>query len=116
LIVRYTNTFISGNFSVKCLTYCGTESSARTLAINKIAPKTYTFTGNGFWTDAVNWMNGSIPPSTLPFSDEIIIAHEEGEEKKSILNRAQTISRGAKLTIQPGKNLTIQGNLLQLKY
>jgi hypothetical protein len=114
LVVRYTNSFTSGDISVKNLTYCGTESGARTLTINKIAPKTYTFTGNGLWNDPANWSNATIPPSTLPFSDEIIIAH--AEDGSCILNVPQIIARGAKLTVQQNKNLTIQGNFLQLKF
>lgn len=72
-------------------------------------PTIYTFIGNGLWTLASNWSNNLIPPDNLPAGQQIIINPQlDGE---CILNRAQTISPGATLTVQPGKLFTIQGNL-----
>ncbi|MFT3678699.1 MAG: M12 family metallo-peptidase [Ferruginibacter sp.] len=69
----------------------------------------YTFTGNGNWNVASNWVNNSIPPATLPSGSEIIINHAAGGQ--CLLNVTQTISAGAKLTVQTGKNLVVPGVL-----
>jgi hypothetical protein len=67
----------------------------------------YTFTGNGNWTDAANWQNGIVPPTTLPGGAEIVIAGT-GE---CVLNVNQTIAAGAKITIAEGKKIRIPLNL-----
>ncbi len=73
---------------------------------------TFTFIGNGNWTDAANWTNNVKPPSTLLAGSEIIINHTANGS--CILDTAQTILAGAKLTINPGKNVTVPG-LLEIK-
>ncbi len=73
-------------------------------------PIQYIFTGSGNWTDAANWQNNLIPPSPLPLGSEIIIAATGNNT--CILNTPQTIPTGAALTVQSGKILLIQGNLM----
>lgn len=69
---------------------------------------TYTFTGNGNWDVASNWLNNQVPPN--PFtSGNIVIDHAAGG--KCTLNINQTISQATNLTVKTGKNLVIQGNL-----
>ncbi len=74
-----------------------------------ISLTTYTFTGNGNWDVAANWLNNIIPPSALPASSAIIIDNIIGGQ--CILNVSQTISAGASLTVMTGKNLVVPGIL-----
>jgi hypothetical protein len=69
----------------------------------------FTFTGDGNWSDAFNWINNAVPPSILPEKSEIII--NPVTSGKCILNVPQTISSGATLTISAGKKFVVQGNL-----
>ena len=75
-----------------------------------IAIATYTFTGNGNWSNAANWENGSIPPNSITTSIEIIIDPIlNGECVLDAIN--QTISHGARIIVKSGKQLRIIGNL-----
>lgn len=69
----------------------------------------YTFTGNGNWNNAANWSNNTIPPSPLPSGATITINHSVGGQ--CILNVPQTISSGAGIIVNSGKNLVVQGAL-----
>ena len=69
----------------------------------------YSFTGNGSWTAASNWLNNKIPPSPLPSGSEIEI-NPSGD---CILDINYTVGAGGKLTIMPNKNFIIQGNLVR---
>jgi hypothetical protein len=66
---------------------------------------TYTFTGNGNWTDPGNWSNNIIPPTAL-VAGEIIVSPVDGGQ--CILNKAQIILPPAKITIVPGKLFTVE--------
>jgi hypothetical protein len=80
------------------------------VTINHInACNTYSFNGNGNWTDAANWAAGQIPPSPLPAGSTIFINTIEGGE--CILNVSQNIASGALFNVLPGKKLLIPGNL-----
>lgn len=70
---------------------------------------TYTFTGNGNWTNAANWQNGSIPPSPLTSGNAIVIDPVSGGQ--CILNTTQLISAGARITVNSGKSFLIPGQL-----
>lgn len=70
---------------------------------------TYTFTGNGNWDVASNWLNNKIPPATLPGSDQIII--DPATNGECVLTVQQNIAKGGKLTVATGKNLRIPGLL-----
>jgi hypothetical protein len=62
------------------------------------------------WNTSGNWSNNAIPPPTLPAGAEIIINPESSGE--CILNIPQTVSAGAKLTVQSNKKFNINGNLI----
>lgn len=74
-----------------------------------ITQPTYTFTGNGNWTDPANWANNQVPPANPPTCAEIIIDNQAGGE--CILNVPYTLPAGTTFTVRPGKKLTIAGNL-----
>jgi len=65
---------------------------------------TYTFNGNGNWSDSANWLNKNIPPDILMDSQEIIIDPIGGS---CILDIPQYISANVKLTIATGKSLIL---------
>ncbi len=71
----------------------------------------YTFNGNGNWSNAANWIGGSIPPITLTSPNEIVIDPVAGGE--CILDiPTQTIATGAKVTVVGTKKFRIVGNLI----
>ncbi len=68
----------------------------------------FTFTGDGDWTDAANWANSAIPPATLPAGSQIII----DPAGQCTLNISYTVSPGASLTVMPGRQFNLPGNLI----
>ncbi len=73
--------------------------------------KTFTFTGNGNWNVASNWLNNLIPPALLPAGDTIIIDPVAGGN--CFLNVTQIIDNGASIIINPGKKFQIPGSLIK---
>ena len=74
-------------------------------------PIQYIFTGNGNWDVAANWSGNNRPPAILPAGEQIIIDHTVGGVCN--LNITQTISAGATLTVNSGKNLLVPGTLIR---
>lgn len=72
---------------------------------------TYSFSGDGNWNDVSNWCNNNMPPLVLPKGSEIVIKTIPNVTE-CVLNGTQTISSGAKLTITPGSELKVAGNLI----
>ena len=70
---------------------------------------TYTFTGNGNWSNAANWMNAQVPPLTLPSGDSIII--NPVSNGQCVLDVSEHIATGASITVASGKNLLVTGAL-----
>ncbi len=68
---------------------------------------TYTFIGDGNWSIKNNWLNGNMPLTTLIAPKEIII----NPSGTCLLNVAQTIKPGAKITVKQNRRLVIQGSL-----
>ncbi len=70
-------------------------------------PFVYTFTGSGDWNDASNWTPAIVAPVVIPTGIEVII-DGFGE---CVYNGDILIQEGGKLTVQPGKQLKLTGNL-----
>lgn len=70
---------------------------------------TYTFTGNGDWTDISNWEGALIPPAILPAGSSIVINPITSGE--CVLNINQQVASGAYFTVLPGRKLRVPGNL-----
>ncbi len=75
-----------------------------------ITPTAYHFVGSGNWSTTSNWSNHELPPAVLPACSEIII--EPAGAGQCLLDLPQALSAGARLTVVPGKNLTVMGNLI----
>jgi Pregnancy-associated plasma protein-A len=73
-------------------------------------PITYRFIGNGNWNEPDNWVNGLVPPSTLPPGDLIVIDPIAGGE--CLLNVTMTVSSSGSITVVSGKRFRIPGNLI----
>jgi len=69
----------------------------------------FTFTGNGNWSSASNWVNNVIPPAILPSGSEIDIMPLSGGA--CILDIPQIILPGSSLIIEQNANLKIIGGL-----
>ncbi len=71
---------------------------------------TYTFTGNGNWNEAINWLNNTKPPALLPAGSKIIIDPDAAGE--CLLNVVQSISAGGSIEVAAGKKFSIIGKLV----
>ena len=69
-------------------------------------PTSFSFTGNGNWSNPANWAGGIVPPSTLPSGSVVTI------NGACILDVAQHIASGATLIVAAGKSLVINGSLI----
>jgi PKD repeat protein len=65
----------------------------------------YEYLGEGNWTDQVNWLGNRIPPNPLPMGSEVVISGH------CLLNTPQTIEDGARVIVESGGSLVINGNL-----
>lgn len=74
-----------------------------------IAKATYTFNGNGNWSNANNWVNKIKPPLYVTGTYKIFIDPVAGGQ--CILDVSQQITTGAIFTIRSGKKFIIPGNL-----
>lgn len=108
LVVKDNNAGSGGNLTGWGLNINGGSGSNCTTTATPLAI-VYTFTGTGNWSDAANWSNNTVPPSSLPSGASIVIDHAVGGV--CTLNVAQTISAGATLTVMTGKNLVVPGTL-----
>jgi serine protease AprX len=101
---------ISISYRIKMNIATDTSFYFTPVTINHITTcTTYSFTGNGNWTDAANWESGMLPPAVLPAGSTIIINPAGNGE--CILNSSQQIAEGAYFTVMPGKKLLVPGNL-----
>ena len=69
---------------------------------------TYTFNGNGKWSDTANWVNHHLPPDVLPEGSEIIIDPADGGV--CTLDTLQIITTNAKFSVRPQKKFIVKGN------
>lgn len=89
--------------------YAVNINNGRLLRIVSTGPVNYTFTGNGNWDVATNWVGNKIPPAVLPNNCKIIIRPAEGGE--CILNVQQTVPPGTEIIVENDKQFRINGNL-----
>jgi hypothetical protein len=89
--------------------YATNLNNGRLLRIVSNGPVHYTFTGNGNWNVATNWMGNKIPPAILPNNCKIIIRPAAGGE--CILNVQQTVPAGTEIIVENDKQFRINGNL-----
>lgn len=84
-------------------------NNGRLLRLVSAGAVQYTFTGNGNWDVATNWIANKIPPAVLPDNCKIVIRPITGGE--CILNIPQTIPPGTSLVVENDKQFRINGNL-----
>jgi PKD repeat protein len=103
----YTN---PGTYSVRLIAYNGALADTVFLPVT-VSPInfTYTFTGNGNWSDAVNWAGNAVPPSLLPATNTIVI--DPVSSGQCIVDIAQQLAAGAVFIVNPGKRLLLPGVL-----
>lgn len=71
---------------------------------------TYTFNGNGNWSNSANWAGGLIPPTNLVSPNKIIIDPTPGGQ--CIVDVIQQISTGAQFVISPNAKILLPANLI----
>ena len=89
--------------------YAANLNNGRVYRIVSDGPVQYTFTGNGNWNVAANWIGNKIPPSVLPTSCKIVIRPIAGGE--CVLNVPQTVPLGTEIIVENDKQFRINGNL-----
>jgi PKD repeat protein len=102
---------IPNTYQVKLIAYNGnlTDTFSLPIVINPVN-FTYTFTGNGNWTDPSNWSNNLIPPATLSATNSIVINPVAGGE--CVFTGFQKILSGSSFTVNANKKLVVQGSLV----
>ncbi len=70
---------------------------------------TYTFTGDGNWDIASNWLGNLVPPPTTYTGSQIIINNVN--RGQCIMNVPYIVNAGTTFTVLPGKTLQVNGNL-----
>jgi len=73
---------------------------------------TYTFNGDGNWSNSANWLNGMIPPNPLPANKEIII--NPISNGSCILDIPYTIlaqNTNSRIKVKPFKNFVLAAPL-----
>jgi hypothetical protein len=70
---------------------------------------TYTLINPGNWSNAANWQNGQVPPSTITAGTEIII--NPGGNGEATLDTNVVVLTGGKIIVKPGKKLNVAANL-----
>jgi glucose/arabinose dehydrogenase len=70
----------------------------------------YMFIGDGNWTDANNWSDNIIPPSTSPLNSIITIKPITGGQ--CIVNTQVMIPKSSKVIIENNKQLRMNSNLI----
>lgn len=101
-VIEYNKNTTTGNNALYLL---GNNPQEYTVTANS-----FSFTGNGNWSNPSNWSNSLIPPSTLPQGSQIIINPSAGGE--CVLDVQQKIATSASVTVQAGKKFVVQGNLV----
>ncbi|MES2431226.1 MAG: fibrobacter succinogenes major paralogous domain-containing protein [Bacteroidota bacterium] len=69
--------------------------------------QTYTFTGNGRYSQSSNWKDNIKPPSPIPNGSQIIIKPSAGDS--CVLDMAQNIGPGAAFIVSEGVRFIIAG-------
>lgn len=87
----------------------GVWTMATSDSITTLAKATFTFNGNGKWSNANNWVNKIKPPSTLTGTYKIFI--DPIINGNCILDVNQHISSGGILTVRSGKSFIIPDQL-----
>ncbi len=85
------------------------DINSNPITLEKLEP-IYRFTGNGNWDIPSNWLNSKMPPKHVLHCAEIII--DPAGNGECILNTAQVVAPGAKITVMAGKKFTVIGNVL----
>ena len=70
----------------------------------------YTFIGSGLWSNAANWSNSTMPPTTIPAGSSIIIDPSAGSE--CVIDITVHVQAGATVTVRAGKQVRLPGNLI----
>jgi hypothetical protein len=71
---------------------------------------TYTFNGNGNWSDTANWVNRMVPPTPIPNGTVVNIS--PGAAGECILNIPVRIPANVNLNVQPGKKIKVLGDMI----
>ena len=69
----------------------------------------FTFTGNGDWNNAANWTPAVVAPVVISPGIEVYI--DPAVSGECIYNGNIKIKQGGKLKVQPGKRLTVTGDI-----
>ncbi|MCW3094128.1 MAG: hypothetical protein JWP81_5197 [Ferruginibacter sp.] len=101
---RFTEYNASLYFSGSCYLITSGYEPCK-LTAGTAAVTSFSFTGNGNWSNPANWSGGLVPPASLPPGYNIVI------NGNCILDITQHLQAGSSLTVAAGKSLVILGSL-----
>ena len=78
-----------------------------------VTPTSYTFNGNGDWSNAANWSGSAVPTSPVPSGTTVTITPPTGGS--CTLNVPMIFASGSTLTVSTKAVFNVMGNLTILK-
>lgn len=100
----YAANAANGSGSSGDFIYTGTK----TITLSVI--QTYTFTGNGNWSNPANWSNNTIPPATITGSNVSIVI-DPPLNGECVLDVPLTVSNSASLIVKDGKRFRVLSSI-----
>lgn len=100
----YAANAANGSGSSGDFIYAGTKT------ITLLAIQTYTFTGNGNWSNPANWSNNTVPPAVVTGSNVSIVI-DPPINGECVLDVPLTISNSASLTVKDGKKFRVLSSI-----
>lgn len=85
------------------------QNMSEGIFVTKALTTTFTFSGNGNWSNAAQWTNNLKPPSVLPSGFSIVINPVAGGT--CFLDMTQHISTGANFILVPGATFIMDNDL-----
>jgi subtilisin family serine protease len=106
------NNFHFAEYAVGYLKGGGGLGVGSIYGIGAKARVTYTFVGNGNWSDSSNWLNKNVPPNKLPADAVIIINPISGGE--CVLDIKQSIEANGVIIVKAGKRFRIMKGIMKM--
>lgn len=111
LVSQSTNEFtIKGNVPVVVDTSFQSLPYYMTFYKKSFVSKTYTFIGNGNWSDSAMWLDHKVPPAFIPYGTTVYIDPANTNSECNV-DEQVVINKGAKVIVKTNGKLNVNGNM-----